>query len=210
MGKMISRTDPVILLAEKYYNISPYAYCGNNPVHYVDPDGKKIYVPKKFQPAVLQMINMYSKTQYKVDAQGYLSVDKDTEINEYGSAHYSERLNATISADGTLTIELGDKYTAKDKKNSKTYDVNKMGGGLTDKTIKTDIKTIVSEKGHVVHDTKGNEVKKQAAEILIHEIVGHATPALVGSETGNAVKNENIVRRELKLPERDDEKNHNE
>ncbi len=85
-----------------------------------------------------------------------------------------------------------------------------MGGGLTDKTIKTDIKTIVSEKGHVVHDTKGNEVKKQAAEILIHEIVGHAAPALVGSETGNAVKNENIVRRELKLPERDDEKNHNE
>lgn len=85
-----------------------------------------------------------------------------------------------------------------------------MGGGLTDKTIKTDLKTIVSEKGHVVHDTKGYEVKKQAAEILIHEIVGHATPALVGSETGNAVKNENIVRRELKLPERDDEKNHNE
>ena len=29
-------------LAEKYYGVSPYAYCGNNPVRYVDPDGRKI------------------------------------------------------------------------------------------------------------------------------------------------------------------------
>jgi hypothetical protein len=29
-------TDP---LAEKYYSISPYAYCANNPVKYIDPDG---------------------------------------------------------------------------------------------------------------------------------------------------------------------------
>ena len=27
-------------LCEKYYSISPYAYCNNNPVKYVDPDGK--------------------------------------------------------------------------------------------------------------------------------------------------------------------------
>ncbi len=27
-------------LAEKYPNISPYAYCANNPVKYVDPDGR--------------------------------------------------------------------------------------------------------------------------------------------------------------------------
>jgi uncharacterized protein RhaS with RHS repeats len=26
-------------LAEKYYSISPYAYCGNNPVRYIDPTG---------------------------------------------------------------------------------------------------------------------------------------------------------------------------
>ena len=30
-------------LAEKYYNISPYAYCANNPVNFVDPDGRDIY-----------------------------------------------------------------------------------------------------------------------------------------------------------------------
>jgi RHS repeat-associated protein len=30
------RMDP---LCEKYYSISPYAYCGNNPVNAIDPDG---------------------------------------------------------------------------------------------------------------------------------------------------------------------------
>ncbi len=30
-------------LAEKYCDVSPYAYCKNNPVKYVDPDGKDSY-----------------------------------------------------------------------------------------------------------------------------------------------------------------------
>ena len=30
-------------MAEKYYNISPYAYCANNPVNFVDPDARDIY-----------------------------------------------------------------------------------------------------------------------------------------------------------------------
>ena len=45
-------------------------------------------------------------------------------------------------------------------------------------------------------------------EVLIHEIVGHAAPAIAGSETGNAVENENIVRKELNLQEREKEANH--
>ena len=30
-------------LAEKYYGISPYAFCNNNPVNFVDPDGRSWY-----------------------------------------------------------------------------------------------------------------------------------------------------------------------
>ena len=36
------RWNTVDPLAEKYYNVSPYVYCMNNPVMLVDPDGKKI------------------------------------------------------------------------------------------------------------------------------------------------------------------------
>jgi RHS repeat-associated protein len=40
------RMDP---LAEKYYSISPYVYCMNNPIIHVDPDGKekKSYLSKE-------------------------------------------------------------------------------------------------------------------------------------------------------------------
>ena len=38
------RMDP---LCEKYYNVSPYVYCGDNPVNAIDPDGKKV-IPIRF------------------------------------------------------------------------------------------------------------------------------------------------------------------
>ena len=36
-----TQVDP---LCEKYYNVSPYVYCAGNPVNYVDPDGREVYM----------------------------------------------------------------------------------------------------------------------------------------------------------------------
>ena len=44
---ILGRWDRMDPLCEKYYNVSPYAYCGNNPVRYIDPDGKKIVMSQK-------------------------------------------------------------------------------------------------------------------------------------------------------------------
>ena len=40
---ILGRWDRVDPLCEKYYSVSPYAYCHNNPVMYVDPNGKDDY-----------------------------------------------------------------------------------------------------------------------------------------------------------------------
>ena len=36
----ICRTTTMDPLADKYPHISPYVYCGNNPIKFVDPDGR--------------------------------------------------------------------------------------------------------------------------------------------------------------------------
>ena len=41
---LLCRFTQIDPLAEKYYWISPYAYCANNPVNAVDPDGKWVWV----------------------------------------------------------------------------------------------------------------------------------------------------------------------
>jgi RHS repeat-associated protein len=41
----IARWASVDPLANKYVNISPYAYVANNPIMYIDPDGREIVVP---------------------------------------------------------------------------------------------------------------------------------------------------------------------
>jgi hypothetical protein len=54
-------------LAEKYPNISPYAYCAGNPIKYVDPDGKKIVIGNLWD----RVLNFFGyKTDYvkKVEA----------------------------------------------------------------------------------------------------------------------------------------------
>ena len=54
----IMRTTTIDPLAEKYYSISPYAWCGNNPVKFVDPDGRTYGFPESGgKPAVEPKLN---------------------------------------------------------------------------------------------------------------------------------------------------------
>jgi RHS repeat-associated protein len=85
-------------LAEKYYSVSPYAYCANNPVNRIDPDGMDWYTDNdgtyQYDP------NLNEKNRYEILTKGqrYIGVthqvkDKNgTVIENYrkdGSIMYS-------------------------------------------------------------------------------------------------------------------------
>ena len=73
--------DPALLIfttmdpmAEKYYSISPYAYCGNNPVKFVDPDGREWKntqdekIAKQLQQRATKRNNSLAKKEAKINA----------------------------------------------------------------------------------------------------------------------------------------------
>ncbi len=43
-NSLVGRWDRIDPLCEKYYSVSPYAYCANNPVSFVDPNGMEIWI----------------------------------------------------------------------------------------------------------------------------------------------------------------------
>ena len=61
-----------------------------------------------------------------------------------------------------------------------------------------------------ITNEKGEIMKQSAADILMHELVGHAIPRIAPSriDTGNAIKNENIIRKELNVEEREEDEAH--
>ncbi len=77
----LGRFTTVDPLAEKYYGINPYAYCLNNPIKYVDTDGKlpRIFVERKgFGHAFVTVGNGTNTTVFTYGRYGALGKDKSS------------------------------------------------------------------------------------------------------------------------------------
>ena len=206
--------------AEKYYDISSYVYVADNPILYIDPDGKDIIVAnKKDQGAVLKMINSKALGTFAFNKSGELYLAKSGGDASKFSSYYQKQLVAAINDKEKINVSIGQTFQEKGK--TKSVD-NDAGGGVTNsKTItstdpKTGATTTTKEADVTVSgnplvglkDTSGNALTDSPADILAHELVGHAIPFITKPDTGNAVQNENKVRKDTKSPERAPEPNH--
>ncbi|MFR8632528.1 MAG: RHS repeat-associated core domain-containing protein, partial [Barnesiella intestinihominis] len=69
-------------LCEKYYSISPYAYCNNNPVKYVDPDGRDIWEINDVGKIVNRIKDKTQDAFYMVDNKGNRTYTTDVDGNK--------------------------------------------------------------------------------------------------------------------------------
>jgi len=198
--------------SEQYAAISPYSFGANNPVRYTDDDGGEIVVhgvPQ--QERVLQLIHARSRGTFKFDKYGRLQLasragENDVETSRY----YREKLIKAIESDKKIFIAINStryihdtRRNAERKWTSKVVDEEDIdrdwGGGVTFNIGRGFWNIIISGSTH--NDTWGKDGTKlvdEPADVLLHELVGHAIPRQLGKKKGNAIEKENKARRQLK------------
>lgn len=213
-----SRFLTVDPLAEKYYNISPYAYVANNPINAIDPDGRKIIIIVPLQGGKRTSLELTrngmvtsegKRVSISADSHAGKIIDGYTKMLNSGDDNYVNQvttlidsknihhIDATvISESGVLPGSRGESSTesaAKAKEGKgvgtfTTYDFSKKT--LSDGLEKTSYTTVTHEVQHQYDYDQGNmkDLKKGA---------GAKDPA-----EKRAVKNEDKAREQEGLKKR--------
>ena len=100
-----SRFTTIDPMAEKYYHISPYAYCANNPVRYIDLRGDSLTLIGE-QENINKTIDIYNKgigSYYIVNANssGLVSINQNKDLDSSNMTeselYYYNKLNEIIT-----------------------------------------------------------------------------------------------------------------
>ena len=181
-------------LAEKYFSISPYAYCAGNPVNIVDPEGKEV------RPKGQKELDMIRNT-LPPDSRKYVTINESGNIDyqtmkQYNgiSLNYSSLLKM-VESSMVLNVIVDDKFKYADKNGKEDIATMEYGGvdkdfcDVTFETLGVTTgetgflgKTLFPDRGGLQNSTSNdidvivnsNLTELGAAEIFSHEGYGHA------------------------------------
>jgi len=104
----IGRFKGIAPLADKYYAISPFAYVANNPVKFVDPDGKVIMLPgdAKAQTTYVQMLHNSTGNNYAIENNQLKLVGADANFTGAKSSTLINTIQSGMDSKNTYTLNL--------------------------------------------------------------------------------------------------------
>ena len=211
-------------LCEKYYSISPYAYCNNNPVNYVDPDGREVQVAKEYQEQFrndLQNVFGDRINMLSFNDNGTLQLDgKTKDFTKEMTKDQKEAfkgLNKAMNDKQVTSVVYADNYNITVNGEVKSVDIVKeYGGGLYSKTdnliiIAPSVRSVdvTLDQIQITADGLGfpsQNVQQNTTSTLFHEIGERNTTNI--NFRGVVIDFENYVRRTIGLPVRPYDLNH--
>ncbi len=191
-------------------DLNLYAFADNDPANKDDPSGSIVHaVDPRQQAKLAALINSRAQGVYKFDKNGNLEKISSSDNLKGRSAYYATRLGLAINSSKTLNLRIAQTITAGGEK----IDVDRQfGGGVT----RGDLPGIAAESTITGHsnrknlDVSGKVLLSTPADILAHEIVSHGVAHMGFPDTGNAVQDENKVRKEVGEPLRAPDPGHGE
>jgi hypothetical protein len=205
-------------LCEKYYSISPYVYCANNPIRYIDLRGDSISVAEEHQEQFTNdMQNTFGDKASSLSFNGSGKLVLNGKAKDFTKGMTKDQkevfkgMNKLMKSKDDYSVSYQSSYTTKD--GSQTIDVNRddIGGAMfyaPDKAIVVSpnitggnvTSLALSSFGQSVH------IDMNTTTGLFHEF----GEALAGKSLyrGSVVDYENSVRGILKMPARPYDRGH--
>lgn len=189
-SSLVGRWDRMDPLCEKYYSVSPYAYCLNNPIAYIDSKGEeaKISGTRAERIAILTVLQALTNDKLAVNrSSGKLSIRSRGTINKGKDLSVGTSLiRDIINDENTMTIY---------NHNGKFYEHDKLRQDATNgKGTDVDVWLNLSEhnKKFLTKDKKTGEIKEEPINIPIaagHELI-HGLRSMKGQANEDATKEE--------------------
>ena len=178
-------------LAQKYPQMSPYAAMGNNPIYYIDTDGREIFI--YYQDA--KGINKSFKYDAGIEVPNNAFVEKTVAaLDHLKSFELGEKVINKISSSTTKTLTITETFNGAEDFDFAPVKTDKKGNVITQRGAKVIPTDVEINSGNIEFNPHaglkfGNGEAISPSTALFHE-VGHAfsaffytTSFLVGNGT---------------------------